>query len=237
MKCAVSSSSCGTKMRVQSQCMYATRPLKCRCNVSTSSLVSCLVSCLLYASFHLFFCDDAVVRRTLVLIAFTVAIVFIVATLRRISLHWKYSVYTSWCSGWPTTLGVGVGLSFFGWELVLSLWCGSCPFLLGGCPFVLCGGSWPSLLSFSGSWPFLEWGLAPGPAFSECGRWPFCLRLGCWPFLLEVRGGPHFSGPRPCLCGALPPIRHSSNNRCPSVRQNELLRATSLLHRSPLSYF
>ena len=29
---------CGTKMRVQSQCMYATRPLKCRCNVSTSSL-------------------------------------------------------------------------------------------------------------------------------------------------------------------------------------------------------
>ena len=29
---------CGTKMRVQSQCMYATLPLKCRCNVSTSSL-------------------------------------------------------------------------------------------------------------------------------------------------------------------------------------------------------
>ena len=51
-KCAVSSSSCGTKMRVQSQCMYATRPLKCRCNVSTSSLVSNLVSCLLYALFQ-----------------------------------------------------------------------------------------------------------------------------------------------------------------------------------------
>ena len=31
-------------------------------------------------------CDDAVVRRTLVLIAFTVAIVFIVAILRRIFL-------------------------------------------------------------------------------------------------------------------------------------------------------
>ena len=46
---------CGTKMRVQSQCMYATRPLMCRCNVSTSSLVSCLVSCLLYASFQLLF--------------------------------------------------------------------------------------------------------------------------------------------------------------------------------------
>ena len=39
-------------------------------------------------------CDDAVVRRTLVLIAFTVAFVFIVAILHRILLYWKYSVYT-----------------------------------------------------------------------------------------------------------------------------------------------
>ena len=39
-------------------------------------------------------CDDVVVRRTLVLIAFTVAIVFIVAILRRILLYWRYSVYT-----------------------------------------------------------------------------------------------------------------------------------------------
>ena len=39
-------------------------------------------------------CDDAVVRRTLVLIAFTVAIVFIVAILRRILMYWRYSVYT-----------------------------------------------------------------------------------------------------------------------------------------------
>ena len=31
---------------VQSQCMYVARPLKCRCIVSTLSLVSCLVSCL-----------------------------------------------------------------------------------------------------------------------------------------------------------------------------------------------
>ena len=38
-------------------------------------------------------CDDAVVRRTLVLIAFTVAIVFVVAILRRIFLYWRYSVY------------------------------------------------------------------------------------------------------------------------------------------------
>ena len=47
---------CGTEMRAQAQCMYATRPLKCRCIVSTSSLVSCLVSCmLLFTSFHLLF--------------------------------------------------------------------------------------------------------------------------------------------------------------------------------------
>ena len=35
----------------------------------------------------------------------------------------------------------------------------------------------------------------------------------------------------------LPPIRHSSNDRCPSVRRNELLRPSSLLNRSPLFYF
>ena len=38
-------------------------------------------------------CDDAVVRRTLVLIAFMVAIVFIIAILRRMLLYWRYSVY------------------------------------------------------------------------------------------------------------------------------------------------
>ena len=38
-------------------------------------------------------CDDAAVRRTLVLIAFTVAFVFIVSILRRILLYWRYSVY------------------------------------------------------------------------------------------------------------------------------------------------
>ena len=38
-------------------------------------------------------CDDAVVRRTLFLIAFTVAIVFIVAMFRRILLYWRYSVH------------------------------------------------------------------------------------------------------------------------------------------------
>ena len=39
-----------------------------------------------------------------------------------------------------------------------------------------------------------------------------------------------------CIFGALPPTQHSSNDRCLSVEQNELLRPTSLLHRSPLIY-
>ena len=39
-------------------------------------------------------CDDAVVRHTLVLIAFTVAFVFIVAILRRIFCIWRYTLYT-----------------------------------------------------------------------------------------------------------------------------------------------
>ena len=37
---------------------------------------------------------DAVVRRTLVLIAFIVAFVFVVAILHRILLYWRYTVYT-----------------------------------------------------------------------------------------------------------------------------------------------
>ena len=39
-----------------------------------------------------------------------------------------------------------------------------------------------------------------------------------------------------CIIVALPPIRLSLNERCPSVRRSELLRPSSLLHRSPLSY-
>ena len=38
-------------------------------------------------------CDDAVVRRTLVLIAFIVAFVFVVAIFHWILLYWKYVVY------------------------------------------------------------------------------------------------------------------------------------------------
>ena len=64
--------------------------------MSTSSLVSCVLGELhVVRVVPVVVCDDAVVRRTLVLIAFTVAIIFIVAILRRILLHWRYSVYTS----------------------------------------------------------------------------------------------------------------------------------------------
>ena len=40
-------------------------------------------------------CDDAVVRRTLILIAFTVAFVFVAAIFHRILLYGRYIVYTS----------------------------------------------------------------------------------------------------------------------------------------------
>ena len=91
----MSSSSCGTKMRVQSQCMYATRPLKCRCNVVNVVIGVVLGELHVVRVLPVVVCDDAVVRRTLVLIAFTVAIVFIVAILRMIFLYWRYSVHTS----------------------------------------------------------------------------------------------------------------------------------------------
>ena len=39
-------------------------------------------------------CDDAVVRRALVLTAFTVAFVSVVAIFHRILLYWRYSVCT-----------------------------------------------------------------------------------------------------------------------------------------------
>ena len=38
-------------------------------------------------------CDDAVVHRTLILIAFTVAFVFVVAIFHRIWLYWRFCVY------------------------------------------------------------------------------------------------------------------------------------------------
>ena len=40
-----------------------------------------------------------------------------------------------------------------------------------------------------------------------------------------------------CILGALSPTQHSVNDICLSVRRNELLCPSSLLHRSPLSYF
>ena len=49
----------------------------------------CIVSCLFVVRVvPVVVCDDAVVRRTLVLIAFTVAFFFVVAILHRILLYW-----------------------------------------------------------------------------------------------------------------------------------------------------
>ena len=39
-------------------------------------------------------CDEAVVRRTLGLIALVVIVVFVVAIFHRILLYWRYTVYT-----------------------------------------------------------------------------------------------------------------------------------------------
>ena len=66
-------------MRVQSQCMYV--------------VIGVVIGELLVVRVVPIVCDDAVVRRTLVLIAFTVAIVFFVAILRRILLCWSYGVF------------------------------------------------------------------------------------------------------------------------------------------------
>ena len=40
-----------------------------------------------------------------------------------------------------------------------------------------------------------------------------------------------------CIFGALSPIQHFSDDTCPLMRKNEILRPSSLLHRSPLFYF
>ena len=52
--------------------------------------------------------------------------------------------------------------------------------------------------------------------------------------LLQCRLGVQLD---PCIFDVSSPIRHFSTDSCPSVRQNELLRPPSLLHRSLVSYF
>ena len=60
---------CGTKMRAQAQCMYAT-------SVEVNVVIGVVLGELhVVRVVPVVLCDDAVVRRTLVLIAFTVAIV------------------------------------------------------------------------------------------------------------------------------------------------------------------
>ena len=66
----MSSSSCGTKMRVQSQCMYATRPVEVQVQCVNVVIGVVLGELLVVRVVPVVVCDDAVVRRTLVLIAF-----------------------------------------------------------------------------------------------------------------------------------------------------------------------
>ena len=72
-----------------------------------------------------------------------------------------------------------------------------------------------------------------------------CCNLRCWRSLFsEYCVRPWFvfyNIPRVQLdlkiFGALPSIQHFSDDMCPLMMQNELQRRTSLLHRSPFSYF
>ena len=85
----------------------------------------------------------------------------------------------------------GVGPSFLGFGLALSLWCGACPFLFevrAGPPF-----SGPSIFVMLVVGPsFLGLGLV-FPCSSGVG--PSFLGCGGRPFLLGVRASPPFSGP------------------------------------------
>ena len=74
---------------VQTQCMM--------CTTQSSKSTGVLVvhgELLVVRVVPVVVCDDAVVLRTLVFIAFTVVIVFVVAILRWILLYWRCSVYT-----------------------------------------------------------------------------------------------------------------------------------------------
>ena len=93
----------------------------------------------------------------------------------------------------PSFSGLGLACPSSGGNW--SLWCGVVPSFFGGCPFVLRGGGWPFLLSLSGGWSFWEWGLARGPAFSECGHWPLCLRVEMFALPSWGEGWPSLLGP------------------------------------------
>ena len=65
--------------------------------VGVNVVISVLVHCelLVVHVVPIVVCDDAVVRRTLVLTALIVAFVFVVAIFQGILLYWRYCVYTS----------------------------------------------------------------------------------------------------------------------------------------------
>ena len=78
---------------VRAQCMCA--PRNRRSQRRHWCHLSCIGELLVVRVVPLVVCDDAVVRRTLVLIAFAVAFVFVVAIFQRILLYWRYIVYTT----------------------------------------------------------------------------------------------------------------------------------------------
>ena len=75
--------------------------------VEINVVIGVLVHCelLVVRVVPIIFCNDAVVRRTLVLIAFTVAFVFVVAISHRILLYWRYIVYTFGTQGYACSQG------------------------------------------------------------------------------------------------------------------------------------
>ena len=73
--------------------MYATRPSRCKCIESTSSLVLCLVSLLLYASFQSLFVMLEFIAH-LFSLPYNRSHCFYVAVSVAIFLYWRYSVYT-----------------------------------------------------------------------------------------------------------------------------------------------
>ena len=91
MRCAVSSSSV-EQCALCASSMHDVHHAIVEVNVVIGVLV---VHCelLVVRVVPLVVCDDAVVRRTLVLIAFIVASVFVVAILHRILLYWRYIIY------------------------------------------------------------------------------------------------------------------------------------------------
>ena len=119
------------------RCHHQAVEQRCACSLSVHcvNVVIGVVHCelLVVRVVPVVVCDDAVVRRTLVLIAFTVAFVFVVAILHKILLYWRCSVYRirhpQSCTAshqknfvrWHTVNIVQIKIVVLGWKLRLVL--------------------------------------------------------------------------------------------------------------------